>query len=104
MTVETTVAVKNHGYDTVAIAKRYFGNKAGGAKVDCNQREFDCKWEMIRLMPDPSLDAATLAELKARNVPHPYRWVTVEVVEPYVVEGINKSLVRVNNEVNKGNA
>jgi hypothetical protein len=80
--------------DTVAIAKRFFGSKAGGNKVDCMQREFDCKWEMIRLMPDPSIEPAALAELKSRNLAHPYRWVTVEVVEPFVVEGINRSLKR----------
>lgn len=78
--------------DTVAVAKRWFGGKTGGAKVDCMQRAFDYKWEMIRFMPDPSLDASTLVEIKARNIPHPYRWVTVAVVEPFVVEGINKSL------------
>lgn len=81
-------------YDTIAIAKRYFGNKANGRKVDCKERDYDSKWEMIQLMPDPSLDPAVLADLKARNLGHPYRWVTVEVVEPFVVEGINKSLKR----------
>lgn len=78
--------------DTVAIARRYFGNKAAGLKVDCMEREFDSKWEMIKLMPDPSLSEEQVQELGQRKVPVPYRWVTVEVVEPYVVVGILKSI------------
>jgi hypothetical protein len=87
--------------DTVAVAKRWFGGKAGGAKVDCAVRSFDFKWEMIRFMPDPSLDTSTVAEIKARNIPHPYRWVTVAVVEPFVIEGINKSLNPLSKEDDK---
>lgn len=78
----------------VAIARRWFGNRASGAKVACQQREFDYKWDMLKYVPDPTLDAEALVDIKARNLPHPLKWVTVEVVEPYVIEGIKKSLNR----------
>jgi hypothetical protein len=98
MTVNETTEVKHDKELTVAIAKRFFGSKANGRKVDCMERAYDSKWEMIQLMPDPSLDANTLADLQARKLSHPYRWVTVDVVEPFVIEGINKSLKRVAEE------
>lgn len=77
----------------VAVAKRFFGNKASG-KVGCMQREFDYRWEMIQFIPDPTLESDVLEDLKKRNIPHPNKWVTVAVVEPYVVEGIVRSLER----------
>jgi hypothetical protein len=78
----------------IAIARRWFGNRAGGAKVACKQREFDYKWDMLKLVADPTLTSEQLADIKARNLPIPTKWVTVEVVEPYIVEGIKKSLNR----------
>jgi hypothetical protein len=87
--------------DTVAVAKRWFGNRAGGMKVNCMEREYDSKWEMIKLMPDPSLSDEILLELKNRGIAHPYRWVTVDVVEPFVVIGINKSLTKNEENVNE---
>jgi len=83
---------ENGSIDTVAVAKRYFGPKATGSKVDCMEREFDGRWEMIKLMQDPTLEKEQLDQLRDRKIPIPYRWVTVEVVDPYVVLGILKSI------------
>jgi len=77
---------------TITVAKRYFGNKAAGFKVDCYERDYDNKWEMLKLIPDPTLSVEEVNELKARKIPVPYRWVTIEVVDPYVVLGILKSI------------
>jgi hypothetical protein len=95
----TTITMEK--FQSIAIAKRWFGARAQGSRVDCMQREFDNLWEMIKLIPDPSLSDEVLADLKQRNVPHPYRWVTVAVVEPFVVEGIIKSLNRGNEDNDK---
>lgn len=86
--------------ESVAVAKRWFGNRANGFKVDCMQREFDSLWEMLKLVPDPTMENEVLVELKSRNLPHPYRWVTVAVVEPYVVDGILKSLKQMESNKN----
>lgn len=99
--MNTTVITSSETIDTVAVAKRWFGSKAQGMKVNCMQREYDYKWEMIQFMPDPTLEPAQVAELKSRDIAHPFRWVTVAVIEPFVVEGINKSLKRANNEENR---
>lgn len=82
------------------VARRYFANKGASTKVFCIQREFDYKWEMLQQVQDPTLDAQQLADLKARNIPHPLKWVTAAVVEPYIIEGIAKSLKREEEERN----
>lgn len=92
--------INTESFDPVVVAKRWFGNKASGAKVACKQREFDFKWDMLQFIPDPTLEPEVLADLKARSIPHPYKWVTVSVVEPYVIEGIVRSLNRANEEKN----
>jgi hypothetical protein len=96
------ITVTSNEFDPVAVAKRWFGNKANGAKVACMQRDFDFKWDMLQFVPDPTLDEATLLDLKTRGVPQPYKWVTVAVVEPYVIEGIVRSLNRMNEEKTNG--
>lgn len=89
-------------YDlTQPIARRWFGSKNNNYKVNCAQRnEYDYLWEMIQFMPDPSLDESVLEDLKKRNLPVPYRWITVAVVEPYIIEGIYRSIIKEKEEKN----
>ncbi len=77
--------------DTVAIARRYFGFTS--AEVDCYER-FDYMWEMLQYVVDPTLTDEQKADIQARKLPMPKRWLTVHVVKPYVIEGILKSLER----------
>lgn len=79
--------------DTVAIAKRFYGNKASNVKVNAIERD-DYMWEMIQFIPDPTLERPVLDDLKTRGLSVPLRWVTTDVVKPYIIEGIKKSLAK----------
>jgi hypothetical protein len=43
---------------------------------------------------DPTLTQEEVQSIRARKLPMPMRWVTTDVVKPYVIEGIKKSLTR----------
>ncbi len=79
--------------DTVAIAKRFYGNKASNTKVNAVERD-DYMWEMIQFIPDPTLEQPVLDDLKTRGLAVPCRWVTTDIVKPYIIEGIKKSLAK----------
>lgn len=80
--------------ESIAIAKRFYGNRAGNNLVDCNVRDYDEQIEMLMRVIDPTLTQEELQSVRARKLPPPFKWVTTDVVKPYVVEGIRKSLAK----------